>query len=91
MIWRFPARASRKISISFQYKSDKTNHLWPRLENVKNPGAKDLDKKIVLSEDGGTISLSDIPIKAGQKQLCFYVGDSLEGNIWIDNITMKLE
>lgn len=39
----------------------------------------------------GTISLSDIPIKAGQKQLCFYVGDSLEGNIWIDNITMKLE
>lgn len=29
----------------------------------------------------GTISLSDIPIKAGQKQLCFYVGDSLEGNI----------
>ena len=59
--------------------------------NVKNPGAKDLDKKIVLSEDGGTISLSDIPIKAGQKQLCFYVGDSLEGNIWIDNITMKLE
>ena len=53
--------------------------------------AKDLDKKIVLSEDGGTISLSDIPIKAGQKQLCFYVGDSLEGNIWIDNITMKLE
>lgn len=91
MIWRFPARDSRKTSISFQYKSDKTNHLWLRLENVKNPGAKDLDKKIALSEDGGTISLSDIPIKAGQKQLCFYVGDSLEGNIWIDNITMKLE
>ena len=91
MQWRFPARTSRSMSVSFQYQADRANHLWLRLENVKDSGQKELDRKIMLSADGGTVTVENIPISEGQKQLCFYFGDTAEGNIWIDNITMKLD
>lgn len=88
--WKFPARESTRMKVSFSYKSDKDSYVWVRVENQNNPARKSLDRKILLSKEGGRVDLGEFPILGGPKQLCFYFGDTPEGKIWLDEIRMDL-
>ena len=90
MQWKFPARESTAMSVSFSYKADRDTYVWVRVENQNNPARKSLDRKVLLSKEGGRVDLGEFPIMTGPKQLCLYFGDTPEGKIWLDEIRMDL-
>lgn len=89
--WMFPTDKAYNANVGFSYKASGTNHLYFRLEAVARPEVKPLDELIELNPAGGKVFFKDIALDEGRYQLCFYVGESEEGTIWIDDVILDLQ
>lgn len=86
--WNFPS-SEASGEVCFTVKSDCENHMWIRLEEANNPSNKVINKKVYLN---GTYH-DKIPfsLSKGRYQLVFYFGDSNEGNIWLDQVSLNIQ
>lgn len=89
MKWDFPTTGEAHGTISFSYKTDKTNKVWVRMERANKAAEKALSKEVELSKEG-SVSLPFV-IDKGRWQLALYFGNSNPGNIWLDNVKLDLD
>lgn len=89
MKWDFPTTGEAHGTISFSYKTDKTNKVWVRMERANKAAEKALSKEVELTKEG-SVSLPFV-IDKGRWQLALYFGNSNPGNIWLDNVKLDLD
>ena len=89
--WTFVGKQGDLVHTGFKIHASAATSIFCRLEYVDDPGQKQIDQTVQVTETTEEFSFESTALPHnGKYQLAFYVGQA-QGTIWLDQVMMQVE